>query len=163
MHRLALLLVIFYLSACQDYLISVNQKVVYEPPILFSEYSIADHELKECVRKTIQEQALTRAEQLEKLGCPAGNIELLDGLEVFSNLKAVGFADNKIRNIEPLAGLGRLERINLANNEIKDVVALQGLKGVKYLNLSGNAGLSCGRIAETKVELENESGLICDD
>ncbi|QGU95841.1 hypothetical protein GOM49_12705 [Clostridium bovifaecis] len=66
------------------------------------------------------------------------NIESLEGLNYFTNLKTLSINDNKVKDITPLKNLSNLEKLYAENNIIEDITNLKGLYKLKELNLRGN-------------------------
>lgn len=95
--------------------------------------------------------------RLEFLDISGNEIELMDGLDQFSELKSLKFGDilghrgNRITEIRGLDNLLNLEYLHLSYNMIREIKGLENLKKLRYLSLAGN------RIEEIK-GLEN----LCD-
>ncbi len=132
---------------CQRYEVSVNEQVIYEPPQLFREYKITDPTLRQCVKATIAENSLTKAEQLRRLSCPAGDIVKLDGLQVFTRLHTLGLAGNQIVSVAPLATLKELAQLNVARNAVQDFTPLSDMPNLSYLDARGNSGANCDSLS----------------
>lgn len=149
-------------AACSKYQVSVNERVVYEPPKLFSDYKIADPALKECTRATIEEQGLTRATQLTSLVCPDGSIANLSGIEVFTQLNTLGLANNRIEDIQPIAALSKLSNLNLKNNRVQNLKPLSLLSQLKFLDIRGNESLNCETIGASLDQALVPEAYLCD-
>ncbi|NQX89022.1 MAG: hypothetical protein HRT77_10190 [Halioglobus sp.] len=130
------------LCACQDYDFKLNDTVLYSPT-LFRDFNIPDPALNECVKQTIKEASVTQAQQLTVLDCSDVGIENLDGLAVFTGLKAIRLSGNEVRNLAELNRMASLEVLQLDNNRIVDSTPLQTLPMLRQLDLSGNSGLQC--------------------
>jgi Leucine-rich repeat (LRR) protein len=142
--RLALLVpAIALASACADYAVTFNDRAIYTPPALFSDYRLADDALRACVTQHIIDQAATAAEGLELLDCSHAGIEDLAGLEVFTGLTRVRLSGNAIGDASPLAAATGLEILILADNRIADAAPLLTLENLARLDLSGNDQLAC--------------------
>jgi len=147
-HRsLILTLFLVLLAACSDYDIKVNDRVVYTPAQLFSDFEIADEGLRDCVTQTIADQALTSSSQLLDLICSNAGISDLSGLSIFHALRRIRLSDNKVRNLMELQKMDQLQELYLDNNRIIDPVPLYGLSGLHFLDLSGNPNLQCPKAA----------------
>lgn len=125
-------------SACSSYKMSVNDNVVYVPPTLFSEYHIPDAQLKECIRATIKENAIVKAEKLKTLHCSNNDVQSLEGLAVFSRLETLGLANNNIQSIAVLSQLEQLSHLEINNNKISDLSPLSDASTLVYLNIEDN-------------------------
>lgn len=134
------------LTGCGRYAISVNERTVYEPAPLFGDYSIADAALKSCVKATIAEKQLTKAEQLKQLICPPGEISSLAGIQVFINLEHVGLASNQLRDISSLSLLKKLTRVNLRDNNIENFTPLHTLEKLNFLDARENDKARCNTL-----------------
>jgi len=140
------LAILTLISGCNRYSVAINDNVVYDPPPLFSNYSIRDDELRKCVRDTIVELGLTQAEQLKRLLCPAGNISDIRGLEVFSALEYLGLSRNQLSKIHALQSLGNLIQLDLANNQVADFSSLAALTKLTFLDISQNDEANCSSL-----------------
>ena len=137
-------------SSCSKYEIQVNDNVVYSPTRLFRDYQFADAALFDCVTQNIEEQSIHKAQQLQKLFCPPGEIRDLSGLEIFPNLQQLGLADNRVTDLAPIEALANLEQIDLSNNSVVDASVLGSLKELKVLKLEGNKRLDCSTLDSVK-------------
>jgi Leucine-rich repeat (LRR) protein len=131
------------LSSCSHYQVSVNDRVVYNPPNLFIDYEIADVSLANCVKENIEEQRVVDPKEMEELLCSAGDIRSLSGLNTFVMLKKLGLQGNKIRSLEGLEALTQLEQLDLSDNQIELATTLNNLLKLEYVDLSGNPKLDC--------------------
>lgn len=133
------------LGACQGYDFTVNDKVVYRAPVLFSDFAVGDPALRQCLQQAIVDAAITRAEDLTSLNCSHAGIETLDGLATFDGLTALRLSSNRIRNLVELNRMTSLQTLYLDNNRVVDPVPLYSLPRLTQLDLSGNPGLQCPR------------------
>lgn len=147
MNRTARWLTICLLSAtaaaCSGYQFRLNDQVLYNPPALFTDYTIADAALHGCIAQTIADRKITKASQLKSLACTNAGIRKLAGIEVFTGLKAIDLDHNAINDVAPLATLTSLTGLHLAYNDVRDVSKLAALAQLETLDLTGNAHLSC--------------------
>ena len=120
----SLLALILALGGCADYEFSVNDKLVYTPLPLFSDFSLADPALQTCVSQTISDEKITRVELLEKLNCSHAGISSLEGLDQFANLQILNLGQNQLRNVGVLSLLTELERVNLDGNPELDCASV---------------------------------------
>ena len=77
------------------------------------------------------------------LDCSFAGIESLEGLSIFTGLKALRLSANQVRNLVELSQMATLEALYLDDNQIIDPVPLYGLAGLRELDLSGNPNLQC--------------------
>jgi Leucine-rich repeat (LRR) protein len=77
------------------------------------------------------------------LDCSFAGIESLEGLSIFTGLKALRLSANQVRNLVELSKIATLEALYLDDNQIIDPVPLYGLTGLRELDLSGNPNLQC--------------------
>lgn len=127
---------------------------MYEPPTLFSQYELADAALKECVRSTIAEKGLTKAEQLTQLICAPGNILDLTGIEVFAYIQHLGLSKNNIENIDTLEKLPRLQQLQISHNHVKDFSVLKHLDKLVFVNSDGNNEAACSSLELPQTSIE---------
>lgn len=147
MHRLVVCFVVpalLLLGACQGYDFKVNDKVIYSPT-LFRNFTTPDPGLTSCLEQAIKDAAVTEGQQLTVLDCSFAGIEDLEGLSVFTGLKALRLSANQIRNLVELNRITTLEALYLDDNKIIDPVPLYQLPALRHLDLSGNSALQCPR------------------
>jgi Leucine-rich repeat (LRR) protein len=145
-HKLTLLTGILLLAACADYQFKLNDKVVYTPAPLFSEYSIPDEALRKCVAQHVGDGGMTTAGQLTELNCSHAGVSSLEGIEAFTALNRLKLSSNTITDIGPLAPLANLADVYLEGNRVSSLLPLRGLVHLVYLNVQGNAELVCGEL-----------------
>ena len=116
------------LSACDRYLVTVNEQPVSQPRPLFSDFEVPDRGLNDCLRQAIADGEIRRPGQLEALTCSHAGIVSLEGIQVFSNLRTVNLANNRIVDPEPLLFLGTLHSVSLVENPDLDCDKLAALK-----------------------------------
>lgn len=121
MKNLLSIFILLTITACDRYQVTLNEREIYAPPVLFTDYQIADVGLRNCVTQAISEQRIVRADDLQQLNCSYAGISSLAGLKRFT----------------------KLETINLFNNELTDVKTLMFFGDLKRLDLRGNTSLSC--------------------
>jgi hypothetical protein len=146
----------FCLSGCNRYSVSLNDKVVYMPPGLFKNYQLADSQLATCVKQTIVDKAITRAEDLIQLNCSNAGIRSLVGLSQFFALKELNLADNLLTDISEIQYLGRLEILFLHNNQINNTEPLLRLLHLKELNVEKNPNLNCSSLNQLLKNYEDQ-------
>jgi Leucine-rich repeat (LRR) protein len=131
------------LGACESYDFKVNDKVVYSPAPLFSDYEIPDQALRDCLQQAIADKVVTGPSQLDTLNCSHAGISDLSGLATFTGLTSLKLSSNNIRNLVELGTLSGLQELILDNNQIIDPVPLYQLPALQVLDLSGNPALQC--------------------
>ena len=104
------------LSACNRYQITLNERTLHTPPVLFSDFELADPGLQTCVEQTISDGRITQPGQLRILNCKDGAIANLAGIELFAQLVTLNLANNQLTSVEPLLALPRLDAVNLEGN-----------------------------------------------
>tara|TARA_B110000503_G_scaffold139353_1_gene227555 strand:- start:617 stop:1132 length:516 start_codon:yes stop_codon:yes gene_type:complete len=130
-------------TSCQQYDVTINDQLVYQPKSLFRDYSIADPALEDCIEQVIIDANITNAADLKQLNCSNAGVTSLEGLATFTGLTGLKLSDNQIRNLVELGNIKKLEDLILANNNIIDPVPLSSLPNLKRLDLSGNSDLQC--------------------
>jgi Leucine-rich repeat (LRR) protein len=146
LHRLVYSVVglaFLFLGACNGYDVKVNDKVVYSPIPLFSDFSAADPGLKTCLDRAINDGVISAPEQLTNLDCSFAGIEKLDGLATFTELKSLRLSANKVSNLGELSKIITLQEVFLDDNKIVDAAPLYPLSALRKVDLSGNAALQC--------------------
>ena len=133
--RLLPLLALLLVGACADYEFSVNDKLVYTPLPLFSDYLLPDTGLQDCVRQTISDEKITRAELLQALNCSHAGIRSLEGLESFTELHTLNLGNNQLSDASPLNTLNKLQRVSLEGNPDLDCNSVDGSRDWPELRL----------------------------
>jgi Leucine-rich repeat (LRR) protein len=136
-------LTLLVLGACESYDFSVNEKRVYTPKPLFTDYSIEDPALQACVKQAISAGKIANASQLDELSCSNAEIVNLAGLETFTGINRLNLADNSIRDISTLAALTSLVALKLDGNGVIDTTPLLELPALVELDLSNNPQMLC--------------------
>lgn len=139
-------LFITLLSGCSRYSVSINENTVYSPPGIFTDFSLPDKNLQDCIDDTIADELLTKPEQLVRLFCTNRAIYSLEGLEIFDGIQYLGLADNQLKSIAGLASLAELEQVNLAGNPIVDAAPLLQLQQLNYVDFTNNPVLDCSSL-----------------
>jgi Leucine-rich repeat (LRR) protein len=145
------------LLGCADYRFEINDRLVYSPTPLFSDFSIKDQALNNCVKQHINTEGFTAAAQMITLNCGHAGISSLAGLERFSALEGIKLSHNTISDIRPLAQLSQLKELYLDNNQVLDIGPLAVLSKLETLDLRGNSELGCTQL---KHSLNSEELLI---
>jgi hypothetical protein len=143
--RLTLLLAMLAVAVagCHGYSYTLNEREIFSPPTLFSDYQLADRALQDCVQQAIEDQSITEAGQLKDLNCSKAGISSLAGIGVFSGLVRVGLDGNALASVAPLAALKQLDLLQVRDNRLAGFEpALCGKPGRK-LALAGNTAFRC--------------------
>ena len=116
------------LFGCERYAVTLNQQPVYTPPPLFSDFSIADKALSDCIKQTIVDKKVVKAEQLISLTCRHAGVTSLQGLQQFPALQELDVSFNQLQSAAPLAKLAQLTRLKIDNNPALECASLTQLK-----------------------------------
>lgn len=133
------------ITACSSYDFTVNDRVIYTPEPLFTDYDVPDEGLRKCISKAIDYYKVTAASELSSLSCANAGITSLAGLSAFSELEQLTLSDNAIVDIGELGSLSVLQFLYLDNNRVVEAVPLYQLPALHRVDLSGNADLLCPR------------------
>ncbi len=142
------LLITSSLTNCKNYSVSVNDNVVYTPPMLFKDFIIADVHLRNCVQQTISDSRATKAEDVKQLNCSNAGITNLAGLETFYAIEQLNLAENALSSAPQLTKLGQLKVLNLRKNRLTAAEPLLHLLNLKELDISDNKDLPCGDVQQ---------------
>ena len=115
---------LFYLAAflllttgCEQYVVTFNDATVYQPPVLFSDYTVADPALDNCLSQTIEDLKIYEMAQLNILRCSHAGIVSSIGLNSFTHIKVLDLSDNNLKNLPELSELTELTHLNLTGNK----------------------------------------------
>jgi Leucine-rich repeat (LRR) protein len=131
------------LSACNGYDVKLNDKVMYSPIPLFTDFATPDQGLRSCIERAINDGVVSAPQQLTNLDCSFAGIESLDGLAIFTDLKTLRLSANKVSNLVELSKMAALEEVYLDDNLIVDPAPLFKLPALRKVDLSGNSNLQC--------------------
>lgn len=132
------------LTGCQQtYDVTVNDKVVYTPRALFTDFSAPDPALQSCLEAAVSDRKIHSASQLRELSCRDAGIADLTGLATFTGLRQLDLSNNAISRVDELSSVIALEEVYLADNEIVDPLPLSSLQALDTVDLSGNISLRC--------------------
>ena len=143
LHRFMVLLACLALGACQAYDVTVNERLVYTPRPLLTDFQVADPALQECLRRAIARYRVSRAPELRELACPDAGITTLAGLGQFTGLQVLDLEDNQLSDIAELRQVLALEELYLAGNPIVDPLPLADLQALHTVDLGNNRALRC--------------------
>lgn len=131
------------LAACGNYDFTINDRVVYTPQPLFTDYEVPDEGLRKCIEQAIEDNLVTAASQLDALSCTRAGIENLAGLSTFTQIEQLTLSSNRIRDISELGALTVLQVLYLDDNQVIDAVPLYQLPALRLVDLSANPALRC--------------------
>lgn len=149
-----LLTLLTTLGACnRQYAVTINQRAVYTPPTQAGVGGVQDPGLQACINLALRQQIPGAA--LTALSCPEADITSLEGLQVFTQLRFLDLAGNRIQDLTPLTALSQLGGLNLPNNRITDVAPLLSMPGLGAVILTGNSGIRCAQLDALRERLED--------
>lgn len=143
--------IVVCLSGCtnlKEYEVTFNDRAIYYPQKLFSDYRIDDKALANCIEQAIEDFEVYSADGLEILNCSSAGINSLIGLSQFGNLKRLKLSENNIRNLVELTVMTELTDLQVDGNQVVDAIPLASVPKLKRANLAGNATLQCGGLAK---------------
>lgn len=136
-------LLLLLLGACGNYDFSINDRVVYTPRPLFTDFDIPDPGLRKCIQEAINDNLVTSASGLAGISCASAGISSLAGLSTFTQIEQLTLSANSINDISELESLTVLQVLYLDNNQVVDAVPLYQLPALRLVDLRGNPGLRC--------------------
>jgi Leucine-rich repeat (LRR) protein len=104
------------LFGCERYAITLNEQPIYTPAPLYSDYTVVDEALADCLKQTIADKKITRAEQLITLTCRHTGLRSLSGLEHFRALQELDLSHNQLQQAQTLAHLPQLRVLKINDN-----------------------------------------------
>ena len=150
---IGLLLSLMGCSNLKKYDVTFNDRAVYSPQVLFSDYRLNDKALSMCIEQAIKDFEVYSASGLEILNCSDAGIESLLGLSQFKNLKRLKLSDNNIRNLVELSVMRDLIDVQLDGNHVVDSVPLTGLPLLEKVNLARNPALQCDGLGKFSADV----------
>ena len=146
--RICGLLIITMIAGCKTYSVSLNNKVVYTPAPLFKDFVIDDAHLRTCVEQTINDEKITKADDLKQLNCSHAGISSLAGLEKFHQIEQLNLAENVLQSIAPLSNFSQLRVLILRKNNLTSAEPLLHLLALREVDISENAKLGCSDLKQ---------------
>ncbi len=104
------------LFGCERYAVTLNQQPIYTPPPLYSDFSVPDQALADCLKQTIADQKIARVEQLTSLTCRYTGLSSLAGIDHFTALQELDVSHNQLQEAQILARLMRLRTLKINDN-----------------------------------------------
>jgi Leucine-rich repeat (LRR) protein len=136
-----------------SYSVSLNDRVIYDPPGLFKDYQIADRTLAQCVEQHVVDKKITDPRQLTRLDCSHGGIVSLAGLESFSAIEELNLANNQLTDLTPLSKLSHLRVLILRENPISSIAPLLALLQLQQLDIDETAISDCRDVQQLENNL----------
>ena len=138
-----LLICLLLITGCERYQLTLNEQIMYTPPALFTDFSVSDSALQNCLDQTIKDVAARSAEEVARLDCSQAGIGSLQGLERFVGLEHIDLSENHISDLRPLRSMSRLKVLDVAKNKLADAAQLLTLPALEQINLEQNSQLGC--------------------
>ncbi len=134
-HAIVITATTLCMAACSQYEFNLNGHNLYRPPALFSDFVMDDPAFSLCVKQTILEEKIVRAEDLVRLRCPSMGIKTTKGLAAFQGLAVVDMGQNALTHLDDIQNLPKLRQLNAEGNPALPCPQLQNLraKGVQVL------------------------------
>lgn len=104
------------LFGCERYAVTLNQQPIYTPPPLYSDFTVPDQALADCLKQTIADQKVVRVEQLTSLTCRHTGLTSLTGIDHFTALRELDVSHNRLREAQALARLMQLRTLKINDN-----------------------------------------------
>jgi len=148
LYKIGGLFLVSLIAGCKNYSLSVNNNVVYTPPSLFKDFTIADAHLSACVEQTILDNHITKADDLKQLNCSHAGIGSLAGLEAFHSIEQLNLAENALQSIASIANFSKLKVLILRKNNLTSAEPALHLLALREVDLSENANLGCNDVKQ---------------
>lgn len=140
-------LALWLFSSCSsEFVVSINEQVVYDPEGRFQVSEVSDADLQGCVNLAIQQQNARSAAELGTLSCANSEISNLENIDALASLRFLDLGNNNISNITPLENLSMLRGLNLVNNQVSDIGPLFNMSNLSSVNLLGNNDIACNEL-----------------
>jgi len=133
----------YLLAGCQQYDFSVNERVVYSPRPLLTDFQVEDPALRACLEQAINDNKISSTGELQTLDCSGAGVRSIGGMGSFSSLSWLNLGGNALTDIRELAVLLELRSVMLDDNRIEDAAPLYRLPELAVVNLDGNSSLRC--------------------
>ncbi|MBC53651.1 MAG: hypothetical protein CMQ34_07430 [Gammaproteobacteria bacterium] len=143
---IALTLALLLLASCtRKFSVSVNEQVLYDPRPGHV-VAVTDPGLQSCINVALRNGALSGADDVQTLACPALEIETLAGIEQLENLRYLDLAGNQLEHLDALRRLRRLSSVNAPNNDLNDISGLLAVPSLTSAVLTGNPRIPCQQL-----------------
>ena len=99
------------------------------------------------------------ANNIAVLNINDSNIERLDGIESFQNLRVIYAFNNNISDLEPLRNMKNLQEVSFRKNNISNIEPIMGLNNLYFIDMAENkiSDISC--LSNRKFELVRYIGI----
>lgn len=114
MKYLVISFILFLLSACGNYNLLVNDNLLYEPPKLYLNFSVADENFMTCLVQHIEDLEITSRQELLQVNCSYAGITDLTGIRHFSRIESLSLKGNPLQSIETIFELANLRSLDLS-------------------------------------------------
>ncbi|MDP4652081.1 MAG: hypothetical protein NWR12_11210 [Haliea sp.] len=121
----------------------MNERVVYSPRPLLTDFQVKDPALRACLEQAINDNKISSIGELQTLDCSGAGVRSIEGLGSFSSLSWLNLGGNTLTDIRELGVLLELRSVMLDDNRIEDAAPLYRLPELAVVNLHGNSSLSC--------------------
>lgn len=118
--RILLWLGVLLSTSCSHYDISLNDRLVWTPPTIYSDFQVADPALQNCLAATIESGQIMRASDLTRLNCRHAGIRSLEGLATFSRLTDLMLAGNALQDANAVFQLVHLRHLEIELAPLSD-------------------------------------------
>lgn len=119
---------VFSILGCAEYSFDINKNEVYTPAPIYTDFSLADSGLRNCIDQTIKDKKLTSSQSVTRLQCSYSGVSTIEGIAKFSRLEKLSLKGNNINKIDELLQLTYLEYLDLSDNPISDCQTLGQLQ-----------------------------------
>jgi len=131
----------------------VNDRSIYDPRVTLNSLAVTDADLQGCLNLALRQQTLQDPLELTVLSCANANVQQLEGIEQYTQLRFLDLAGNRITNLQPLSGMVQLSGLSISNNPITDIAALLIMQGLTVAILTGNGQIPCAQLDRLQVQL----------
>ena len=135
---------------CGHYQLTLNEAVVYSPKPLFTDFEVADINLRNCLDQTIKDHNYSSAGQLRQLNCSHAGIKSIQGLSLFAQLEQLDLSFNELQDLNEIQLLTRLRNLQLQHNHLAEIPQLLSLLRLEQLDVSENPDLLCRELWQLK-------------
>ena len=145
--RVLLLCLPLLLVACnRQYLVTVTNQAEYDPRLREGTVQLQDADLQGCLNLALRQQRLENPLEITALSCARADIQTLEGIQQFQQLRFLDLAGNRITDLQPVASLPQLSALSVPDNRITDLSPLFGMRSLSAVILTGNNGIACAQL-----------------
>ena len=99
------------------------------------------------------------ANNIAVLNINDSNIERLDGIESFQNLRVIYAFNNNISDLEPLRNMKNLQEVSFRKNNISNIEPIMGLNNLYFIDMAENKISDISYLSNRKFELVRYIGI----